>query len=189
MIYIMIPTTKERRPQTDRLLQSIRENTEDIPHCVVLYENSDGGWVKALHRAMEGINDFVMLIGCDCVVQKGWLSTLWNAFLKAYPTGNGVVEPYNEFHHGKLCQHPLGHSLIIKQYLDKDFVHNFSDNWMTDRLNEVGGYTYVPEAKIEHMHWANGKAEQDETYKILMSTYHIDKETYERKTKELKKHE
>ncbi len=184
MIYIVIPTTKERRPQTDRLIASIRENTQEIKHCIVLYENSDGGWVTALHNALESINGIVVLLGCDTTVGPGWLSILWQAYRKAYPMGNGVVEGYNELHNGTLCQHPLGHSLVIKKYLDKDFVHNFSDNWMTDRLVEKGLYTYVPDAIIEHHHWVNKKAEHDETYKKVMESFDKDRETYIRKTNE-----
>jgi len=183
-IYIIIPTTKERREQTDRLLTSIRENT-DIPHAVVLYENDDKGWVVALHRVLAGIEGYVMLLGCDTVVHEGWLSTLWKAFIKKFPKGEGVAEPYNELWNGKLCQHPMGHSSVIKQYLDRDFIHNWSDNWMTDRLNEKKLYLYVPEAKIEHRHWINGKAAMDKTYQTLMESSDRDRETYIRKTNEL----
>ena len=183
MIYIVIPTTKERRPQTDRLLASIREHTK-VEHSVVLYENSDGGWVVALRKVLAGINGLAFLVGCDCVVHDGWDIALIEGYLKAYPNGEGVVEPYNELHHGKLCQHPFGHTEVLLQYLDPDFIHNFSDNWMTERLNEKGLYTYIPESKIEHMHHVNKKAEMDETYKTVNASYAKDAETYQRKTRE-----
>ena len=185
MIYIVIPTTKERRPRLRELLDSIDENTEGMKYTVCVYENDDGGWVPAVHNAIKYIDGFVVLLGSDIVVKKDWLKNLWEAFIKQFPDGDGAVQPYGEINNGALCQHPLAHSNTIKKYLDKDFIHNFSDNWMTERLIEDGKYLYVPEAEIEHKHMVNGKAKPDETYKKVFSTYERDREVYKRKKREL----
>lgn len=176
-IYIVIPTTKERRPQTDRLIESIRENTK-IPHVICVYENADGGWVPAVHKALDSIDGFVVLLGSDVVVHEGWLDALWDGFCDAFPKKDGCAQPFDEINNGALCQHPLGHSSVIKHYLHKGYIHNFSDNEMTERLIRDRKYLYVPESKIEHLHWVNGKAQQDETYKVIMSSYERDREVY-----------
>lgn len=179
MIYICVPTTEERREQTDRLVASIREHTKDVQHSIVLYENQDGGWVPAVHNVLSSIDGFVVLLGSDCLVTERWLSTLWERFCKVFPNKDGVAQPFDEINQGRLCQHPLGHSKVIKEYLHPGYIHNFSDNEMTDRLLEDGKYLYVPESKVEHLHWVNKKAPMDETYKQIMSTYERDKQLYQ----------
>ena len=169
MIYICIPTTKDRRPRLKELLASIEEHTQDIAHCVVYYENWDGGWVPAVHNMLDGINGFVVLLGSDVVVGPGWLSTLWKRFTEVFPLRDGAAQPYDEINGGQLCQHPLAHSDTIKQYLHKGYIHNFSDNDMTECLLRDGKYLYVPEAIIEHKHMVNKKAEPDETYKQVFN--------------------
>lgn len=177
MIYICIPTTEERRDQTDRLIQSIREHTK-IQHCIVTYENWDGGWVPAIHNLLSGIDGFVILLGSDCTVQAGWLDILWEKFCNAFPNKDGCAQPFDEINNGRLCQHPLGHSKVILEYLSQEYTHNFSDNEMTERLIADNKYLYVPESKIEHLHWINHKAQVDKTYQKIMETYAKDKETY-----------
>jgi GT2 family glycosyltransferase len=184
IIYIVIPTTKERRPRLRELLDSIDENTEGMKYAVVVYENDDGGWVPAVHNAIEGINGYAVLLGSDVVVKKDWLKNLWHAFIIQFPNRDGAVQPFDEINGGALCQHPLAHSDTIKKYLDKDFIHNFSDNWMTEMLQAEGKYLYVPNAIIEHKHMVNKKAKPDETYKKVFSTYDRDRAVYIQKKKE-----
>ncbi|CAB4151901.1 Glyco_tranf_GTA_type domain containing protein [uncultured Caudovirales phage] len=179
-VYIVIPTTPERRKQTDRLVESIRENTK-MPHCIVIYENNDGGWVPAVHNAIQGINGYVVLLGSDVVVYSQWLETLWATFWQQFPNGDGAAQPYDEINNGNLCQHPLAHTDTIRKYLHPSYIHNFSDNEMTERLMAENKYCYVPYAKIEHLHWVNKKAEVDETYKTIMNTYERDRRNYEQR--------
>ncbi len=170
MIYILIPTTKDRRPRLKELLASIEEHTQNVQHCVVIYENADGGWVKAIHNALQGINGYVVVLGSDTVVEKDWLWNLWNTFITAFPKGDGAAEPFNELHGEKLCQHPLAHTDTIRKYLHEGYIHNFSDNEFTERLRSEGKLIFVPSAKIQHNHVNNGKAPMDETYKIVLNT-------------------
>lgn len=184
MIYIVVPTTKERRPRLRELLDSIDENTEGMKYTVCVYENWDGGWVSAVHNAIDGIDGMVMLLGSDVVVKKDWLRNLWEAFCREFPNRDGAAQPYDEIHRGGICQHPLARADTIRQYLDKDFVHNFSDNWMTDMLQAENKYIYVPNAIIEHKHHVNKKALEDETYKKVAENYTGDRATYLRKKRE-----
>lgn len=178
MIYICIPTTSERVVETQKLIDSIAEHTKDVQHCVLVYENEDGGWVPAVHNMLSGIDGFVVLLGSDCTVKEGWLSTLWDRFCEVFPDKDGCAQPYDEINNGALCQHPLAHSSVIKKYLHKGYVHNFSDNEMTETLLRDGKYLYVPEAKIEHHHWVNKKAKFDHTYKKIMESYERDQQLY-----------
>lgn len=171
MITIAIPTTPERHKRLRELLDSIHEHTQDIEHRVLFFENNLGGWVPAVYKMLEGLNDeeYVILLGSDVVVEDKWLSTLWTHFIRTFPDGSGVAEPFNEFHHGSLCQHPLAKVKTIKQYLHVGYVHFYSDNEFHIRAVMEKKYLYVPEAKIEHRHALNGKAEMDSTYETVFN--------------------
>jgi len=175
MIYIVIPTTPERRHRCDQLVKSIQENTHDIPYTICIYENNDGGWVPAVYNALQGIDDYVWLLGSDCIVENNAVKILWET-LEKYPEGFMVLEPYNELHGDTLCQHPFGHARMIRRYLDKRFTHWYSDNYFTLLAKKDGRLLYVPEAKIQHNHFVNGKAEVDETYKTIFNPETVEKD-------------
>jgi GT2 family glycosyltransferase len=168
MIYICIPTTPERRSRTEGLVKSIQENTS-IPCVVCVYENNDGGWVPAVYNMLENIDGIVWLLGSDTIVEKGAVETLYNRFIETFPEQDGVCEPFNEMHEDRLSQHPFAHTRTIRKYLDKRFVHWYSDNWFTIQAKRDNKFLYVPEAKIQHNHFTNGKAEIDETYKTIFN--------------------
>jgi GT2 family glycosyltransferase len=180
IITICIPTTDERNSRLRELLQSIHDHTKNMRYRVLYYPNADGGWVKAVHNALEGIDGYVVLLGSDVIVEQDWLKNLWNVFIKAFPNGDGAAEPFNENHGSTLCNHPLAHSRTIKEYLHKGYIHNYSDNEFTDRLRAINKLIYVPEAKIQHNHVMNKKAQMDETYKIVLNPENFarDRELY-----------
>jgi GT2 family glycosyltransferase len=149
------------------LLTSIETYTENMPHAVVIYENNDGGWVPAIHNAIAGLTGYCVLLGSDVVVEADWLRVLWAAFIDAFPSGDGVAEPYNEIHGAQLCQHPLAHTDTIKKYLYRGYTHWYSDNDFTDQARRDGKLIYVPDARVEHRHAAIGKAEWDSTYETV----------------------
>lgn len=170
MVTVVIPTTYERYGRTMEAVKAVVENSNYNPMRILLYFNADGGWVKAVHNALAGIDGYVALLGSDTVPQKDWLKNLVEAFFKQFPNGDGVAETNNEFNHGgALCQHPLAHANTIRKYLYKGFTHNFSDNDFTEQVMYDGLYLYVPNAIIEHHHFLNHKAPMDETYKKVFN--------------------
>jgi hypothetical protein len=182
-MYIVIPTTPERHERTKELLDSINKHIKS-PHKILIYTNNDGGWVKAVYNAIEGLSGWVWLISSDCVVENDVLSILWHA-AKDRPA-DCVYEPYNELHGDILCQHPFARVETIKKYLHPDFVHNCSDVLFTQLAIRDNKLFYVPEARIEHKHFVNGKAERDATYDVIFNddTIKKDRETYDRLKKE-----
>lgn len=176
MITICVPSTPERHGRLEQLLKSISEHTQDIQHRVLVYENNDGGWVPAVYNLLDGISGYVILLGSDVIVQAGWLSTLYNTFITKFPNGDGVAEPFNEIHGGNLCQHPFAKVETIKKYLYAGYTHQYSDQEFTDRAELDNKLIYVPEAKIQHNHFVNGKAEMDETYKTVFNRQTVQKD-------------
>ncbi len=168
-ITIVIPTTPERRPRLQVLLDSIYKNTKTGTYKILIYENLDGGWVKAVHNSLEGIDGLVILLGSDTTVEDGWLEELIRVFWEKFPKGDGIVEPYNEFRGDKTSQHPFGMAETIRRFLYREYIHNFSDDDMTDCLKHYDLYAYAPRAIIRHHHMINGQAEMDETYKTIFN--------------------
>ena len=185
MIYIIIPTTPERRLRTNQLIKSIQEQTSGVKYTISVYENNDGGWVPAIYNAIDGLKDdtLVWILGSDCIVENNAVKIL----LDVYNNVGGVLEPYNELHKDKLCQHPFTTVANIKKYLNKRFIHWYSDNWFTEQAKKDGILTYVPEARIQHNHFVNGRAEVDETYKTIFNpeTVERDRQVYEQLKNEI----
>lgn len=174
MLNILIPTTIERRDQLKECIANI-EKYADIPYEIFTDENNDGGWVKAIHRFCNTHTGLTWVIGTDVRIGEKTLSTMVEAYNKTFPNKDGIVQPYDEFHEGKLAVHPLGDTETLKKYIYDGYIHCFSDNEMTERAMSDGKYLYVPEAYVEHLHFINKKAEEDETYKKIYN-----KENYEK---------
>jgi len=177
MITVVIPTTPDRRERLAELLASIYEYTKDVKYRIIIYENLDGGWVPAILNAMQGISGLVWLLGSDTVLKNNAIKILNDRYEDGL-----VLAPYNELQGESLCQHPFADSDIIRKYLHKDFVHWYSDNLFTELAKRDGKLVYVPEAEIEHKHFVNGKAQMDDTYKLVFDPEQIDRdrETYNR---------
>lgn len=184
-ITILIPTTPDRRERLAECVKAIQENTDGVDYRVLVYENTIG-WTKAIHKALNGINGFVVVIGNDVKVQKGWLKALKESFEKNFPNDDGIAHPYDEFHNGSLITHPFAHSSTLKKYISTEYFHCFSDNELTIVMKSLGKEVYVPEAKIEHLHYVNKKAPIDETYKrIYEEMYEKDRQTFIRRAKNI----
>lgn len=177
MITVIIPTTPERRIKALECARLVMEKS-GIEHRVLIFENELGGWVPAVHAALEGIDGFVSLIGTDIEVEQDWLKNLWHAFNSYFPDGDGIAEPFNEIHGPNLCQHPLARADTIRKYLHKGYTHNFSDNEFTMRAARDKKLIYVPNARVKHNHWVNHRAPMDETYKVIMSSYKKDEQLF-----------
>ncbi len=183
MIYILIPTTKERRSRLDDLLESLRKN--DFPHTTCIYENNEGA-VKAIHKMMEGINGLMMPLCDDHVLSPDYLEKLCTAYHKVFPDNEGIAQGYNQIQKGRLLQNVLCHSDICKKYFYKGYIHSFVDTEFTEVVKIKGiPYLYVPEAIAEHRHVTNkDRSLMDETYRMAAENLEIDRQLfYKRKAK------
>ena len=177
MLYICVPTIKSRRDRLEVCVASIKEHVK-IPHCIVTYENERGGFVPAIHDMLKGIDGVVWCIGDDTVVQNDAVDILWRRFHDEYPDLDGVVQPDDGIQHERIITMPMCHSKTMQQFTYKGYNHYYADEEFTWHMREAGKYTYVPEAVVEHAHWLNGKAENDEKYTVSMQKNDADKELF-----------
>lgn len=174
--YILIPYTKDRRKRLLQTMASIWAHTDDelTPHSIVAYENNYIGYPNAILDMVRGIDGYVFMGASDLIHGEDWLRILWKTMDKYERVI--AVEPFSEIQGGRLVQHPLIHSNLVKRYFHRHYFHFYCDNEMTDRLREDLGYVYCPEAPMQHNHVVNGKAEWDEGYKVVMDPVRNEKD-------------
>lgn len=177
MLNILIPTTKERRPRLDKLIQALRE--VEIPYILCIYENMDGGWVKATRNMLLEMNptSLCLILGDDCLPEKGAIEILYNKYVERFPDCVGLAQPEDDILHGSVATFPMAIASNILKYLHYQYHHNYADQELTEWFKSMGKYLYVPESVIHHQHWTNG-AERDNTYKLQENYYQHDADLF-----------
>lgn len=187
MIYVCIPTTKERRPRLEKCLEAIRASVGAPPFTVCLYENEDGGWVAALQNLVAGLRDDALIfnIGDDVIIQPDCIALLAEEF--AWKEANGVnpdtllLQPYEHIHQGNIATNPFCRAGLIKRWLSRAYVHNFADNELTELARAEGTYVYVPKAISEHIHFELDHSLYDETYDRTQRYFIKDQATFQQR--------
>lgn len=177
-VYVCIPTTAERRERLQKCIESIHQNA-GYPHIIVTYENLKEGFVKPIHRILEGITGLVWCIGDDTILtEPDTLKRLVDVFNSAFPNRDGVVNPNDGIQNGQIITMPLCTSETMKKYTYKGYFLNYADNEMTEILRAENKYAYCPSVNVEHQHWVNGKAKKDQTYEHAGTMWSHDEELY-----------
>jgi hypothetical protein len=177
MIHILIPTTKERRTILDRCLNAIRENTE-ISHQIHIYENNDGGWVKATWNMITPLKDDtpILIINDDMLVHKGWdkMFDLWDGTNLVYP--NNLI--YDDLAAAWLCS-----VAFMKEHYHDGYIHHYADTEITEKAKLLNKLVYAKDCIIEHLHWTVNKSQMDETYKLVQRDAEKDRILFETRKK------
>lgn len=174
MIYVVIATTKERRQRLEKCLAALREST--MAHAVVIYENTDGGCVKATRRAIEGIEGPMFLLNDDMIVEPDCIEKLFNRWM-ALRDGEVICQPWEKMHGGNLAVAPFGLAKTIRPFLEH-YTHNFWDTELTMVKTAFAKYVPVLEARLIHEHFSQGMAPLDETYKLTQGKYLDDQKIF-----------
>lgn len=170
MITIVIPTTKERRERLQLTVEAIRNNS-NYPHRILIYENEDGGWVKAALNAIDGISGPICFMSDDMIPQKDWLKLLMDKY------DNNFVYPDDGINNGSVATVQLCDADYFRKYMFPEYHHNFGDTELTEIARIQGKLIYVPESKIIHNHWTKG-ANRDNTYLTQVPYFEHDKNLF-----------
>ncbi|MFA6158882.1 MAG: hypothetical protein WC763_04670 [Candidatus Paceibacterota bacterium] len=181
IVYVCIPTTRERRARLQTCIDHIRVN--DFPHVIVLYENQDGGCVAAEHNMLQGIEGLVFLLNDDMEIAPDCIRRLYEAYRKNAEEMSNVddfekplmLQPFEQIHKGRLAVSPFCHSSVLKKYVFKGYNHNFNDTELTEVVRAEGRYVFVPEATMVHRHGTEENGLMDETYRMTSATYRKDR--------------
>lgn len=172
MIYVLIPTTKERRERLQKCIDAVRNSVIDHPITICVYENTDGGCVKAEHKMLEGITGLAFILNDDMVVEPDCIQTL----LDHYEDGL-LLQPFEDIHKGDLAVSPFAHTDFLKKYIYPGYVHNYNDTELTEVAQMLGKYKKIEKAVIHHEHFTRG-AKKDQTYEATQSHFAKDRDLF-----------
>ena len=112
-----------------------------------------------------------MFLGADDVqFHPGWLEAAMNTMVAI----DGVVAVNDMFN-------PTGTlALVSRRYIDQQggtgddtgaiihrgYFHNYSETELFNTARHRGRFAYCGASVVEHMHWAPGKSEHDEVYRL-----------------------
>jgi len=180
MIYVIIPSTKERRPRLEKCIAALKLNTK-YPISICTYENEEGctdvGWVKAVHKMLEGINGLVFILGDDAIVAPNCIAKLYEAYMRLpeKERSEWLLQPNEQFHKGQLATFPFCHSDVLKKYIYKGYNHLYSDTELTCVMINKKRYGYVSAAIVTHEHFLQDGKLLDETYRNTQKFWTEDK--------------
>jgi len=188
MIYVLIPSTKERRERLQKCIDAIKVY-QKYPTSIVTYENEkdckDVGWVKAVHKLLDGIKDdqLVFILGDDAIVAPDCIAKLYEAYTALPPDDEWLLQPYEQFHQGRLATFPFCKAGVLKKYIHKGYKHLWSDTELTLVMQSKNKYGTVKEAKVDHQHFLENTALIDETYKASQALNDEDHKLFEERLK------
>jgi len=177
LIYVLIPTTPDRRENLSKCLAALQENK--FPHVVCIFENPRIGINKALETMWQGINGLMIILDDDRIVAPDFLEILYEKFITAFPNKDGIAQFCEELNQQRLIGGGLAHTDFYKKNWPTCYFHNFADTEFTMIIQAWNlPYIWVHEAKTEHFHPYVGKSAIDATYQGAFDNYKKDEELF-----------
>jgi hypothetical protein len=181
MIYVILATTKQRRERAKKCIDAIQNST--ISHSLVIYENYDGGHVAATRNVLKGINGEIFLINDDMIVEVDCIEMLKKSYDENFPSKDGVCQPKDSIHQGRLAVSPYCHTDTIRPFLE-DYNHYFWDAEFSKVMYLMKKYIIVENAILDHQHFTScDNIIRDETYILNSKKKHLDSKIYEERLK------
>lgn len=127
-------------------------------------------WLSLMYNTLAAIHQAeIYMYAADDIVFKtsGWDTEVRESF-KLLPEGFGLVFANDlSTYQGQIATHGFVKKIWIDTFgylLPPYFVDTHTDLWITNLARNLGVVRYLPNVKIEHAHYRQGKAKMDETY-------------------------
>jgi hypothetical protein len=127
-------------------------------------------WLSLMYNTLAAIHqaEIYMYAADDIVFESsGWDTEVKKSF-KTLPEGFGLVFANDlSSYKGQIATHGFVKKIWIDTLgylLPPYFVDTHTDLWITNLAGNLGVVRYLPNVKIEHAHYRQGKAEMDKTY-------------------------
>jgi hypothetical protein len=164
-----------------------REFKERDGNGLRINHNLEGGsYAQKCNRAVAHpkVTEPLIFLGADDLDFKpGWLDAA-----KAAMTDDVEVVGVNDLlrRRPRRRQHAT-HFLTTRAYAERPTIdggrgplhegygHNFVDDELIATASARGAYAYAEGSHVEHLHWMNGRAEEDETYKRGRALFEADR--------------
>lgn len=193
-VAILIPTF-ERSHSLQRVVDNIHENTLGEYTIYFIAEPRDLGTIKAvkgttaqlllneqepcyagaINTAYHKTKEPYLFLGADDLAfHQGWLK----ACLSRFRYGVEVVGTNDLAHPDVLAGTTATHSMVTRRYIREEggradmkdtvlypYKHNYCDTEFIATAKARGVFMPCLDSKVEHLHWAWGKAPMDSTYR------------------------
>lgn len=143
-----------------------RVSAEPGIHAVIVPRMTMSDYWNVAAASAEG--EVLMLAADDIVFRStGWDAMVEEAFWRAR---NRIALVYGRDGHAdeRMATHPF----VSRQWVDTvgwmtqpGFVSDYADKGLHDMAEELGVLRYLPDVVTEHMHYAFGKGELDQTHR------------------------
>lgn len=113
-------------------------------------------WQKHTILGSWGDDHYPHTQGWDVLVDQAFASQPQPALVYGDDGFQGATLPTASFLHSNIVK-------AFGYWCPPRLEHLYIDNWW-DEVGKAFGRRYLPEMKIEHLHWQTGQADNDETY-------------------------
>lgn len=149
-----------------------------------------GSYASKINLAAEQTTELLLFIAADDLrFHPGWLA----AAMAHMTDGTAVVGVNDGLARPHRPQHAT-HFLITRAYaleptadgqpgpLCTAYSHSFVDDEFIATATSRGVYAYAAESLVEHRHWLNGAAQDDDTYRRGRAQFRQDRRTFARRS-------
>ena len=150
----------------DPVLEIYREISKSMPKSfqMLMVDNPSPGACVVQNKIFEAMPDAdVYGIIADDVVP---MTVHWDNELSQAAYKHGVAFCADGMHDGKFATHPFIEGDLVRDYgfiAPDGLKHLYVDNFWFD-VGQRDGIKYLPDVRLEHRHWCNGKAPKDDIY-------------------------
>ena len=192
MIYVCIPTTKERRTRLNSCIMSIKDNAGISNYSIVTYENYKEGCQVAVRKMISGLgNRLVIVLNDDMIAGEDFLKNAIKEYLNTFPEmdGLGSLNEGNMFENVAIVQ--MAPAKLLYDYLYKGYFHYRADNEIAEIFKNKGKFLPIKSALIDHVHPDYNPEKMpelnDDTYKNSRNKlWKKDKEMYKKRKEDSK---
>lgn len=150
----------------------------------------DGGYARKVNVACRVTAEpFVFAAADDLHFRQGWFDRA-----RAAIRGQVQVVGVNDMMRRRRRQHAT-HFLMTREYVGlstldggagpmcEAYAHSFVDDELIATAKHRGVYAYEPAAVVEHQHWMNRRAPDDETYRKGRVDFDADRALFEQRSR------
>lgn len=206
-VAILVPVLN--RPQNVRpLLGSIREATPEPHRVLFICDPGDtaeqdaiaaaggemispgGSYARKIRCGIDATTEPLVFLGADDLrFHRGWLDAA-SALVR---DGVQVVGVNDMIRRRDRPAHAT-HFLVARGYANQPCIdgspgplsaayhHNFVDDELIATAKHRGVYAYTPRARVQHKHWMNRTAPDDDTYRRGRERFEADRATFNQRS-------
>ncbi len=146
-----------------------------------------GSYAAKIRAGVQATDEPVVFLGADDLrFHPGWLE----ACCAVMAAGAQVVGVNDGIRRRRGRRDHATHFLMTREYalqpaidggpgpLSEAYDHSFVDDELIATATRRGVYAYAPHAVVEHRHWMNDTAPDDDTYRRGRANFHADREMF-----------